>query len=273
VRVDPTTQAASAEDERRLVDRSAASRPSFDRQPCEVAALADLDLDYIRSQYFPHAIASDVLAANGRPIEQQLRSLRLLAGNRPTWGALLAFGIDPQHWLPTAYVQWLRVDGLEPSDVIRDSKVLTGKLTDVLRRLDELLELNIVTRGNFGGAGVQTSQRDYPITALTQLTRNAIMHRDYERASSPVRVTWYTDRIEIRSPGGLHGTLTPRSFDQGETSYRNPLIAEIMHHTGFAQRFGFGVALARSELAKNGNPPPDFTFESAFLGVTVRRAQ
>ena len=48
------------------------------------------------------------------------------------------------------------------------------------------------------------------------------------------------DRVEIASPGGLYGRMTRENFGKGDTDYRNPLLAEIMHHLGFAQRFGLG---------------------------------
>jgi len=85
-------------------------------------------------------------------------------------------------------------------------------------------------------------------------------------------VYWYADRVEIQSPGGLYGKVTPENFGSGATDYRNPLVAEIMHHLGFAQRFGLGVPLAREALAKNGNPEPQFDLQPTQVGVTVRAA-
>ena len=65
------------------------------------------------------------------------------------------------------------------------------------------------------------------------------------RTTAPVRVHWFADRVEITSPGGLYGRITSENFGSGDTDYRNPLLAEIMHHLGFAQRFGLGVPIAR----------------------------
>ena len=73
------------------------------------------------------------------PPKHQLRSLRLTQSGSPTWGAVLALGRDPQAFMPGAYVQFLRIDGAEITDPIRDQKQLTGRLDDVVRRLDELL--------------------------------------------------------------------------------------------------------------------------------------
>lgn len=113
---------------------------------------------------------------------------------------------------------------------------------------------------------------DYPIVALQQISRNAIMHRAYEGTNAPVRVHWYADRVEIQNAGGLYGKVNPKNFGRGATDYRNPLVAEIMVHLGFAQRFGLGVPLAKEALEKNGNPPPEFDFQPTHVGVTVRCA-
>ena len=272
VKVGPTVQLASSDEERRLSERRRTADLPFDMRPAGGAALDDLDADYTQTQYMPRAVAPDILERNRRPVDQQLRSLRLAIGDSPVWGALLGLGQDPQAWLPGAYVQFLRIDGREIIDPIRDRKELTGRLDDVLRRLDELLALNVSVRTEVAAAAREAMRPDYPIAALQQLARNAVMHRSYEATNAPVRLHWYVDRVEIQSPGGLCGQVTPKNFGQGATEYRNPLVAEIMHHPGFAQRFGMGVPLAREALAENGNPAPEFVFEPTGVAVIVRIA-
>ena len=98
------------------------------------------------------------------------------------------------------------------------------------------------------------------------------MRRSYQGTNAPVRVYWHADRIDIASPDGLYGRMTRENFRAGDTDYRNPLLAEIMHHLGYAQRFGPGVSLARRLLAENGNPEPEFHFEQAHVFVTERTA-
>ena len=88
--------------------------------------MEQLDLDYFGSHYLPQAVAQEVLADNRRSPDQQLRLLRLLVDDVPTWGALLGLGRDPQGWMPGAYVQFLRIDGREITDPIRSQRVLTG---------------------------------------------------------------------------------------------------------------------------------------------------
>lgn len=270
VRVGPSVREGSVEDERLLGERRRAADLPFDSRPANGIELEDLDMDFLCGHYLPAAVAAEVLDRNQRTVEQQLRSLRLVQAGRPTWSALLAFGRDPQGRLPGAYVQFLRIDGIEITDPIRSRKELTGRLDDVVRRLDELLDLNVSVRTEVVGARRERQQPDYPVDALRQLAYNAVMHRSYEGTNAPVRVYWYADRVEIASPGGLYGRMTRENFGTGDTDYRNPLLAEIMHHLGFAQRFGLGVPLARRRLAANGNPEPEFHFEPARVVVTVR---
>ena len=272
VRVGPTVRLATPEEEQRLSERRLAGARTFDQRPVPNASAEELDLEYAESHYLPQAVAQEVLEDNQRSLDQQLRSLRLLVDGTPTWGALLGLGRDPQGWLPGAYVQFLRIDGTEITDPIRSQRVLTGRIEDVLRLLDELLKLNISVRTEVASASREVRSPDYPVAALQQLGRNAVMHRSYEGTNAPVQVYWYADRVEIRSPGGLYGRVTPENFGSGAVDHRNPLVAEIMHHLGFAQRFGLGVPLARKALVRNGNPEAEFDFGSTHVVVTVRAA-
>ncbi len=47
-------------------------------------------------------------------------------------------------------------------------------------------------------------------------------------------------------------------------------MAEFMSTLGYVQKFGLGIPLAKEELARNGNPEAEFTFEPGNVLVTVR---
>lgn len=273
VKVGPTVQQASAEEERRLSERQQARNLSFDMRPVTGATLDDLDDNYVRTEYLLYAVAQDVLERNERPLSQQLRSLRLTVGDIPTWGALLGMGRDSQQWQPGAYVQFRRIDGCEITDPTQDHKELIGKLGDVLRQLNDLLAFNVSVRTEVASVPRERRYPNYPVDALRQFAWNAIMHRQYDGTNAPVRIYWYSDRVDIENPGGLYGQVSKENFGEGVTDYRNPLIAEIMSNLGFAQRFGMGVPLARNALAKNGNPPPEFEFDPVRVLVTVKAAK
>jgi ATP-dependent DNA helicase RecG len=114
---------------------------------------------------------------------------------------------------------------------------------------------------------------EYPLVALQQLARNAILHRTYEGTNAPVRISWFSDRIEIHSPGGPYGQVTEANFGQPDaTDYRNPYLAEAMRNLGYVQKFGVGIALARRAMEKNGNPPLEYQVrDTAVLAILRRR--
>jgi ATP-dependent DNA helicase RecG len=87
-----------------------------------------------------------------------------------------------------------------------------------------------------------------------------------------VRLYWFRDRVEIQNPGGPYGQVTKQNFGQpGAYDYRNPNLAATMKDLGYVQRFGFGIATARRELEKNGNPPLEFQVEDTGVAAIIRR--
>lgn len=271
IKVGPTVQQATPDEERQIGERRRAADLPFDLRS-STAKMGDLDRARIQHRYLPRAAAKEVLEQNEHPLDDQLRSLRLATGDHPTRGALIAFGKVPQFWSPCAYVQFLRLGGESLTDPIQTQAALNGQLEDILTQLDRLAESNIAVRTDITSGPQECRRPDYPLVAIQQLARNALMHRSYEATNAPVRIHWFSNRLEIRSPGGLYGSVTSANIGTGETDYRNPLIAEIMHRLGFAQRFGVGLPLAREAMEANGNPPLEFDFSPTHVSVTLRPA-
>lgn len=273
IRVGPRRATASSDEERRLIEKRRAGNLPFDQHPVIGAAQDDLDMDFFRRTYLPSAVASDVLLQNNRTVEQQLASLRFVTKEGiPNVSSVLVFGKDPVRWIAGAYIQFLRIDGKNITDPIRHQKEINGHLYDQLHQLDEILEANISVATDVTAGRTEVKRPDYPIVALQQITRNAVLHRTYESTNAPVRIYWFSDRIEIYNPGGLYGIVNQQNFGQaGATDYRNPLLAEAMKALGFVQRFGMGIPLAYKELEKNGNPKPEFGFEPTGVLAIIRR--
>ncbi|MPZ18277.1 MAG: transcriptional regulator [Luteitalea sp.] len=273
IRVGPRRATATGDEERQLVERQRGFNLPFDARETVGATLSDLDVGYLRDEYLPAAIDPDVLAENRRPIEHQLRAIHFQGpGGSPTYAGLLVAGIDSTAWMPGAYVQFVRFAGTELSDSVRDEKLLSGRLADVLRGVDDVIKAHNEVTVDFTSHETEVRVPAYPLAALQQIIRNAVMHRNYEGTGAPVRVYWFDDRIEVHSPGGPYGQVTAENFGEPYVSdYRNPLIAEAMRTLGFVQRFGVGIAIARRELEKNGNPPLEFDVQPTAVLATLRR--
>lgn len=263
---------ASPEEERRLAERRRAADLPFDLQPLPSASLDDLDLDLFQRTYLPNAVAPEVLAENQRTVTDQLQALRFAdRTGTPTVLGLLVLGKDPRSFIAGDYVQFVRFDGTELTDAARDQKEIDGPMPELLRRLDEVMESHNTVALVRGAGPIATQQPEYPLRALQQLVRNAVLHRSYEGTNAPVKLYWFSDCIEIHSPGGPFGQVTVENFGQpGVADYRNPHLAEALKVLGYAERFGVGIPIARGELERNGNPPLEFDVQPSHVLVTVR---
>lgn len=274
IRVGPRRALATPDEERRLAERRRQADLPFELRPHPQATLADLDLELFREIYLPSLVAPDVLAQNERTLQDQLRSLRFIdRQGTPTHLGLLVVGRAPEEFLGGAYLQLLRLDGDSLASPIRGEKRLSGPLVQLLRQLDETLRLQIRAEVDIVSQPTEKRRYDYPLAALEQLARNAILHRNYDGTNAPVKIHWFTDRIEIISPGGPFGQVTPENFGQpGVVDYRNLHLAEAMRALGYVQRFGVGLEIARASLSANGNPPLRIEATPNFVFVTLRSA-
>lgn len=274
VRIGSRRGIASAQDERILNEKRRFGDIPFDVLPIRSATLSDLNLTQFENEYLPQAFAQEVLEANDRTREEQLAATKMIASADepvPTVLGMLVLGKRTLYYLPGAYVQFLRVAGKDVTDPITDEQAISGTITDVLRRLDEKLNSHNRTSVDIMSGPVERRISTYPVAAIQQITRNAVMHRSYEGNNAPVRVYWYDDRIDIMSPGGVFGSVTVDNFGQpGATAYRNPNLAEAMRNLGFVQRFGLGIPLAKRLLREAGHPEIVSNVDSHNVIVTIK---
>ena len=275
IRIGPRRAIASAQDERILNEKRRYKTLPFDLHPVPTAQISDLSRVFFEHEYLPASFAADVLEANDRSYEERLASCKMidsLDNPTPTVVGLLALGRNPQDFLPGAYIQFLRIDGTELADPVIDEEEIRGAVVEIIRRTEEKLKAHNRTSVDITSSPTHILESSYPLSALYQILYNALLHRTYEHTNAPVRVYWFNDRIEIISPGGPYGNVTPENFGHpGITDYRNPNIADLMKTFGYIQAFGRGIATARSEMQKNGNPEIQFHADSSIVLCTLRR--
>jgi ATP-dependent DNA helicase RecG len=275
IRVGPRRALATAQEERVLNERRRHHDLPFDLHTLPAAAIQDLNKSEFEAEYLPRAFARDVIEANDRSYEERLASCRMIvAADEPTPTVLgvLTIGVTPRSWLACAYIQFLRISGTQWGDAVVDEEVVDGSLATTLRRLDDKLKAHMTVGVDITSSETEKRSSPYPMAALQQLTRNAVMHRTYESTNAPIRVYWFDDRIEIHSPGGPFGVVTADNFGRpGITDYRNPHVAEALKNLGYVQRFGVGIATAQRTLLENGNRPAEFVVNSSTVLATIYR--
>jgi ATP-dependent DNA helicase RecG len=272
IRVGPRRATATEQEERILTERRVSHAHTFDALPCLDSTIEDISEDRFRLAYLRHAVSEEVIAENGRPLKQQLASLRFydLRQDCPTNAGILVLSDRPMHYLPGGYVQFVRYAGPDLASEVLDEKRAIGDLRTLLQTLDLIVDANLRQRPVATGSGfVETMVHDYPRIALRELLLNAVIHRNYQ-STAPIRFYCFPEHLTITNPGGLYGDATPETFPRA-TGYRNPIIAEATRVLGFTNRFGQGIARTTKALELNGNPPAEFHFDAQSFSVTLQR--
>ena len=115
-----------------------------------------------------------------------------------------------------------------------------------------------------------------PEDAFREAIANALINRDWDSAAN-IQVSFFDDRIEITSPGGLPKGVTIEDYLHKELSIpKNPIIGNVFFRLGLIERYGTGVQRICALYDNNVNKP---TFEVAenlikiilpFLGSTAQ---
>ncbi len=135
-------------------------------------------------------------------------------------------------------------------------------------------------RWSLNSSGIGRVERyEYPLEAIRELLVNALMHRDYSPGArgSQVQVELYTNRLVVRSPGGIYGAVTIRDFGQpGVSSTRNSYLASILTDlpdpgTGrlIAENRASGIPTVLRALKDAGLPAPQFADRLLYVQVTL----
>jgi hypothetical protein len=233
-------------------------RLSWDARPASGAKLSDVDLDLAWAKLVDYAKRLELGPIESGRLEQMMLELRLAArvdGNVvPTNGAILLFGRDPQRLVPHALVSFVTKR--------KKQTAITGNLISQLTTLAALLqdaEVNPVIRlKNETGAVDVTA---YPRRALTELTANLLVHRDYEIPEHAQVSHTPGDELSFSNPGGVPERLKAKlkvlpdgTFDpiRGESDFRNPVLADIFYGLGFVDKRGSGLPDVRDLMPQHG---------------------
>jgi ATP-dependent DNA helicase RecG len=249
---------------RDLLVRKGALEP-WDRRPCSAATTHDLDLLALR----------DALQRMGginadRSVESYLsESVQLspfvppLCTREPLTGvlrprnfAMLLFGRDVQRFVPGAFSLFSIYPGTDRSAPHAERHEIAGTLIEQARRLNELLDVQSYIAFDKTDLASPNAMK-YPKRALYEAMGNALAHRDYE-LPDPTRLTVFSDRIEVYSPGSLPLGVDPSAFREGraEPKWRNQGLAWFFNRLQLAQAEGQGIPTILRVMREEGCPPP-----------------
>ena len=269
------------------------SQPRYDEELISEASFKDLSPTLVSAyvarlrEEQPRVFA----ALSDREVLLQARILRIDSEGRevPTLGALLAMGSYPQAFFPQLMMSVVVLPGEELGEVTEDGRRFldnhscTGPIPSMLDEAMGVLVRNMrktSTMEGLNSSGIGRVERyEYPLEAIRELLVNALMHRDYSPGArgSQVQVELYTNRLVVRSPGGIYGAVTIRDFGQpGVSSTRNSYLASILTDlpdpgTGrlIAENRASGIPTVLRALKDAGLPAPQFADRLLYVQVTL----
>lgn len=80
-----------------------------------------------------------------------------------------------------------------------------------------------------------------PEKAFREAIANALVHRQWD-VNAFIRVSMYSDRIEITSPGGLPAGISEEEYLNGQISLlRNPILGNVFFRLKYIEKIGTGI--------------------------------
>ncbi|HEX3391470.1 MAG TPA: ATP-binding protein [Solirubrobacteraceae bacterium] len=268
-----------------LMMRANAGRPREDLLPVVEGSIGEFDTVLVDA-LVNHVRQREPRAFTGKSRKQTLLLLRATFEHEgkevPTLAGWLTLAEYPQRLFPNLTVTFVhyptsRAGELGPDGQrFIDERGFSGPLPRLIPDVMHALRVNM-PKGAF--AGRSFSQWPYPEDAIRECLVNAVVHRDYSSLSSgtAVQVELYPDRLLIKSPGGLYGTVHEDQLgDEGISSTRNEALVRLLevipasdNDNPLCQNRGTGIPLMLAALRKAKMRPPRFRDRISGFDVTI----
>lgn len=202
---------------------------------------------------------------------QTLRKLELVRktnGEEYPTNALVLFSDDElrRSLFPFAKTECARFKDTSKDEFIDQKSIVSNIATQaeeaykfVLRHINK----GAVVKGVY-----TVSTWEYPVKAIREAIRNAIVHRDYSLIGKDVKVAIYDDMVEITSPGLLPPSIDYSELESRQSDARNKVIALVFKRMGIIDQWGNGLKLIADELKKY--PQIEFRWKETGLSFQVQ---
>lgn len=252
----------------------------FEERPAFNAPLESLDWPKFAAYY--QTRFGVPYTESGLAPEKLLANLKLAIESDGQWRltnlGVLLFTDQPEQFLAGAYID-LAVYGHGIADGnTMDSRKITGTIPEQIEKALAYLQtspyLAVISEKDALG---RIDRPAYSGHALQEAIVNALVHRDYELTGSQTIVYLFPDRVEIKSPGGLHNTLTPENLYAGcQPMRRNQHLAGFLRdfispwtQRSYMEARGEGFLTLVRESHRLSGRRPELTAEGQAVALTI----
>lgn len=199
--------------------------------------------------------------------EQIYEMLNIKRDERFTLAAVMNFALYPQGVFPQLGITAVVVPGYSIGELgnsgerFVDNKRIEGTISEMLEEAMVFCKRNMKIKTIIDSeTGKRNDRTEYPINAVREAILNALIHRDYSvhTEGTPIQINFFTDRLEIHSPGGLYGRMTVEQLGKARPDLRNPTLATMTESLNQAENRYSGIPTIRMEMKEYGLPEPEF---------------
>lgn len=235
--------------------------------PVEGAILDDLDdraLDRGRELLRLQPGLADLAKSDDSTL---LDALSLKHGPELSQAALLLFGKQSAlaRFLPQHEITILRYISSTRYDQRAD---LRGPMLLEFERIEDVLaaatSLRTIHPKGFAQLEIPTLSWEVAREAIL----NAVAHRDYFLRQGII-VALHKDHVDITSPGGFLGGITPANVLRHPPVHRNELLARALQSLGLVNRVGLGVDRIFEGLLRSGSRLPTYAADEISVSLTL----
>ena len=260
--------------------RSQARIIAFDEQ-----FVPNTDRDTLKSDLYQRFITE---GATEDEIDDLLLKRRLLvkdgAQNRASVAGVLMCHENPDDYLYNSFIQAVFYLSKEKdANHQLDAQDFKGPLDQQI-----IHAMRFVRRYNAVAARKDIGRIDYPeysMRAVFEAIVNAVVHRDYSKTGSKIRLFMFDDRLELYSPGALANTVTVDNLRYSQAT-RNELLARLLseitldddmsrrvRRRHFLERRGEGVGIILNESETLSGKTPVYELFNEELRLTIFAAK
>ena len=221
-------------------------------------------------------------------IEIQLLKRRLLVEAdreyRASVAGVLMCNDTPDDYLYNSFIQAVFYSGMaKDANSQIDAKDFKGPLDQQIVDAFKFVQRynHISARGQID----QTDQPQYSMSAIFEAIVNAVVHRDYSKYESTIRLFMFADRLELYSPGALVNDLTVADLPRKQAT-RNDRLAHLLSEItlnddireqvvrrDFLGSRGDGVDIILSESERLSGKTPVYELFGEELHLTIFAAK
>ena len=156
------------------------------------------------------------------------RSLLVIEGReiRASVAGVLMCHETPDDYLYNSFIQAVYYSGKEKDANYQiDAKDFRGPLDQQIIDAFKFVQKHneVSARKEIG----RIDQPQYSMRAVFEAIVNAVVHRDYSKSGSKIRLFMFSDRLELYSPGALANTVTIDKLRYSQAT-RNELLARLL---------------------------------------------